>query len=368
MKFCFAKGPWVQMLLLKVLLAGFLVSGVGPVHGAVKWHPGHYVQVNPDKLGEAAFNVVVTNDCFVGAQLIYRWRDFEVTNGVYDFSKLRHWVKFLEAKGKRTMLLLVLQDYSRNGLCVPDYLLNEASYAGGQVVLTNATGQPKRAYPKFWLPAVTDRLIALNEALAKEFDDEPFFEGFCRAEIAVPKPVGDASAYSSQAVQREAQREFAATCKAFQHTLVLIGANWITTKPDFFEQAAQTGVGGVWGPDVAMHHLDNLKALDGTWAYPFYPRYQGKIPLTISDQGAFDDSRNLKGITMDQLWNFVITDREGLYVSHMIWTGWRASFLRVQLPYIQAKKGYIANTVCPENLVKFGGGAETAPKQKPAKL
>jgi len=342
-------------ILCLLLLTAFLPAGA-----AVKWHPGHYALVNPNDGGEAAFNVVVNNDCLVGAQIMFRWRQFEREQGVYDFSELRRWLKYLGSRGKRTMLLLVLQSYGNGGPCVPDYLLQNPAYRGGMVVYHDASGKAVRATPKFWIPAVTDRLIALNAAIAREFDGEPFFEAFQRAEVAVRRPVPDDTGFEPAALNRETLREFTALCGAFRQTIACIGANWATREDTYFRTAAASGVGGIWGPDVVMRHPDNPKALDGTMAYPHYPAYRGKIPLMISDQGGFE-SNAMKGMTMAQVWDFAIADPAGLQVSHMIWTARHKSFHETVLPWLQAKHGFIANTARPENLRLRDGEAGTPP-------
>lgn len=332
-----------------ICMCGAVACNTTTSNRGIKWHPGHYIMVNP-KSPKSAADVVINNPEITGIQLNYKWRDFEKGKGVYDFTHLEEYVEYMKRHGKRTMVLIALQNYNSGGKCVPDYVINGEEYKGGQWIYS---GDKKRCTPKFWVPAVTDRIIALNKALGDKFNKEPYFEAYQRAEIAVHKPHGDNTGFSADAVNKQALREFEALSQAFPHTLVFVGANWATRTDDFFAKASTLPNAGIWGPDVIIRREDQ-DAMTGTWAYAYYPSYSGRIPLAISDQ---IPNRRLAGkFTMDEIWDFVITDPNNLYVNHAIWTSYQQFFKEIELPYIKAKGGYIENTSCPENIVRYGGG------------
>ncbi|MBN1672147.1 MAG: hypothetical protein JXR37_13995 [Kiritimatiellae bacterium] len=338
-----------------------------PLQG-VKWHPGHYVLLSKPARGydQREANEVLRNPYLQGLQLVYRWRDFEKSKDNYDFSSLKGWADYMGSKGKRVTLLLMWQIYGYGTNCVPDYLKTDPVYEGGQSFMTNSAGSSRRCWPNFWVPAVTDRIIALHNALAKELDHHPYFEAYQRAEVSVPKPVGWSGPAFNPTVSAQALREFEALGAAFQHTCVLFGATWITTGEEYFVQAQELGTGGIWGPDLAINTRPekgstaiDITKLNGTWAYPYYPRYRNRIPLGISDQAPtkFLAPHIKSGLfTMDFVWEFAITNPKYLSVNYMFWTGWQPYFWSTELPYINAKQGYI-NTTCPENITKHGGGA-----------
>ncbi|MEL7541738.1 MAG: hypothetical protein AAGJ51_12615, partial [Pseudomonadota bacterium] len=65
------------------------------------------------------------HDRFDGAQIMYRWRDLEPTEGKYDFSRIRSDIDYLKARDKRLFVQLQDVTFSAKYKPVPDYLLTE---------------------------------------------------------------------------------------------------------------------------------------------------------------------------------------------------------------------------------------------------
>src|SRR5690606_35466051 len=105
---------------------------------------------------------------------------------------------------------------------------------------------------RIWDPAVTDRLIALYQALAEEFDKDPYFEGVMLIrETATNGEVFDNS-YSQQAYVKQLKRLAKAGGEAFRRSNVIMSVNWPgdqATVDELISYNAEVGV-GQGGPDV----------------------------------------------------------------------------------------------------------------------
>lgn len=121
------------------------------------------------------------HDRFDGAQIMYRWRDLEPTEGKYDFSGIRSDIDYLKARDKRLFVQLQDVTFSAKYKPVPDYLLTER-FAGG-VVPYVANGATIGWISKRWNPEVQARFGALLQALGAEFDGE--IEGINLQETAI---------------------------------------------------------------------------------------------------------------------------------------------------------------------------------------
>lgn len=343
---------------------------------AVKWHPGHYLFITKpyDGYTQEGASLAVNNVNFKGVQLRYFWRQLETNQG-YQLSHLGGWLDYMQSHNKHIALLAMLQTYDSSPQCVPDYMLTDPIYEGGQYLyhgIQNGQEVITRCTPKFWVPAVTDRVIALETAISQAFDSHPALEIFNRAELAV-NPISDDQSYlnhgGNNGVLNEATRELGViNGNLFKHTSVLVGANWVSN--DRFFKKTEEGGNGIWGPDVIIR-TDNPKILTGQDSrtqqnmptmYPFFPIYRPRIPLGIADQGP--DKRFAPHypdyITMDDIWGFIITDPTLLYVNYTFWTPYASFFKNVELPYINAHNGQIVNTACPQSIITHKGGCDTS--------
>lgn len=341
-----------------------------PAAGGIKWHPGHYIYTsNPvSKPGEV--DKALASPFITGVMIRVMWNrdNLEPRKGQYDFSMIASVLARYQAKGKRLQILWMDQDYWGND-CVPQYLRDPAhpdydpAYKGGQVKSGN------RCVPKYWVPAVMDRLIAANAALGARFDKEAYFESFSTAETAAPC-LGDPEC--SPGVQAEQFiRQHNALPAAFPHTLAFVHGNWTPSTDRVTANMYAKGL-GLDGPDLTV--IGPKDPSQGpSWGYTCYNSvfvssggcktdYYQKIPLGIGGQVGLERSIQ-DGYTMAEIFDFAITSPKGLRVSHMAWSqpyqtpGF--SFNGTILPYVESKRGTIMNTVCPENLVKFRGGCRT---------
>ncbi|MEM9631762.1 MAG: hypothetical protein AAGA50_10585 [Pseudomonadota bacterium] len=127
-------------------------------------------------------HVLLTNDNFSGAQIMYPWRQLEPSKGQYDFSDIREDVDYLAAHGKRLFIQLQDASFTPDYKPVPDYLL-DADNGGGAVPQYAESGDVEGWVAKRWDDRVQVRFAALLEALGKEFDGE--IEGINLQETAI---------------------------------------------------------------------------------------------------------------------------------------------------------------------------------------
>ena len=160
---------------------------------AFKWNPGHYmntgtierVDPNHSKNVKRSTLLSIADTPFQGAQVRYGWGVLEPSKNNYDFSRIREHRDILASIGKRLIIQLQDRTFRDDGPppdhIMPAYLMEDPIYEGGWA----RRGEMRGTAPKLWLPTVMDRHIALQAALAAEFDDDPWIEMFRFEETAL---------------------------------------------------------------------------------------------------------------------------------------------------------------------------------------
>ena len=325
-----------------VMTALLFLSGVVNVSAdEKKWHPGHYMLVWQNS-GIKKINKILNEPNFKGAIFWHSWRELESSKGVYNFSVITNELRASEAHDKRFALQLLDKTFgSKYAPCVPDYMLKEPVYQGGQSLRKNGYGEVIDCVPKRWIPAVQDRLIALYTALGKRFDAEPYFEAIQNTENVIsPRP--DMRGYSVAAHTEQLKRGLTALVKAFPHTQVFQKVNWQRSEVAALVAHARTIGAGIGGPDIMPTHQ--------TDAYPHYRANYGKMPLAMDGQpGGVAKYLRSGEVDFDDIFRFVATHPDGLRTNYVFWapsenTFW--SFERKVKPVVNKYKGYI-NKACP---------------------
>jgi hypothetical protein len=151
------------MLLYALLLS---ISSLAP-----KLHHYVFYNIHRERITDSVF---LHTRALEGAQLKYSWRELEPEKDRYDFSAVEHDLQFLHAHHKK--LWIQLQDVSFDSarLNVPDYLLHDSVYHGGNALTyyKDAAGVRHNggAVARRWDAAVQQRFAALLNALGHEFD------------------------------------------------------------------------------------------------------------------------------------------------------------------------------------------------------
>lgn len=331
----------------KILLREANTLGTVSVRNRVKWHPGHYLEAyHPDRPSEYA---VALNSLYMkGIQMRYKWRDIEIEKGKYNFTDIDRNLAEVKAKGKTLLIYLLDQDYWGNS-CIPDYMTNDPIYCGGQVF------KGKRSNPRLWEPQVMDRYIALYEAIGKRYDSAPNFEGISSNEREI---AARDSTYSDRKYADQIMRVQVALAKAFPTSMVFESLGWTPHIDEIVQNVYKLGL-GITCSDLILPGNFSYKGrtYSHSWIYPYYHSMRGKIPMANSGQVGLQASFG-SGHSMEQIFNYAVGDEtSGLQLTHMMWAvPWDPpgfTFEGTILPVIEAKNGFVANTKCPENLLKF---------------
>lgn len=205
-----------------------------PMVKGIKWHPGHYVDTDtidrPDPADPRNVSLSVLRSIdgtpFEGALIRYYWATLEPTKGGYDFSRIRLHRDTLAAIGKRLIVQIQDRTFSGNGppaaTQLPSYLIDgtNSAYAGGWAPRGDNVG----IAPKLWIAAVMDREIALQSALAAEFDDDPWVEivSFEETSLFNLEPSG----YTRSAMTTQYHRLADAMSASWSQTTVCIPTNF----------------------------------------------------------------------------------------------------------------------------------------------
>ena len=119
---------------------------------------------------------------FVGAQIMYPWKNLEPQEGQYDFSMIEEDYEYLKKNGKKLFIQLQDATFNPNYSGVPEYLLTK-EYDGGTIHQRNESGTPEGWVAKRWNTKVQERFSALLVALGDSFDGK--IEGINLQETAI---------------------------------------------------------------------------------------------------------------------------------------------------------------------------------------
>lgn len=374
---------------LIVLSSGFMASAVadgpptpqnvcvngqcGPASsaaGGIKWHPGHYVWLDPHATQAArmaAIDALSSETSVKGVQVLVNWASLEgPTQGDYSqgFALIDSYLAKLGSLKVPKHLMLGVNERSfgtppaagtscldaADGL-LPDYLA-KMSDGGCAIALPNAAGNLK-VMARFWEPAVMDRLIALSLAYANRYDSNPLFEMFMgnsETSVAAPPTANfDMTSYYTQL-----NRWFDASRKVWPHTQLRFAANYGGSNAQMASAISYVTTGGgviVGGPDPELP-LPNITrtvqanqifrgAIGGTDLRPTVP-WVGEV----QDMGL--------GFKFTQLPSDIYTyEAKTMHASYMIWlrNTWDGGAAQMWdtgiLPFIKSINGAVPGIDCP---------------------
>ena len=212
------------ILALSALLA-FVAAAQS--NAAMKWHPGHYVWLDPGNSQSAHFkhiDEIASVPSVKGVEIQLYWYGLEPKKGSYNFSVIDAYLAKL--KSLKTPKRLIVRVMDRNfggglGGTVPDYL-RTSTYNGGIVPMGYGN------VARIWEAPVNDRLIALFQALGARYNSNPLLEGFMTTETSIswgtkPIPKG----YSIDTLTTQYLRFIAAARKSMPNTGLFLGINFL---------------------------------------------------------------------------------------------------------------------------------------------
>jgi hypothetical protein len=283
----------------------------------IKFHPGHYVAVEPGPTDELAQIKYLDDPAVKGVNKRYFWRTIEPEKGEYDFASIEKDLDYLASQGKQLIVFLNDKSFSEKG-ALPHFLSEYELYSdwGG-------------FSPVRWHPVVIERFVALGKALGERFDSHPNFEG-----IAIQE--------SAMEITEEGYRTFGYTAEKYRDALItiLVGlqdalpkshvfwySNFLPENDGYLRQIADTiEDSGVFmgGPDILPYNRWISKI-----SYPMYKEYQDRLTLFCSAQG--DSYKHHKNdirvdeqepiheegyLTMEEIFLFA---RDSLHVRYLFW-------------------------------------------------
>jgi hypothetical protein len=186
-----------------------------------------------------------------GVLVAWLWRAVEKSKGVYDFSSIDAYLAKLKSLPKPKRLIIRIEERgfsSPTVTSVPDYLKTDPIYNGGEVPMGNGV------VARIWEPAVMDRLIALDAALAARYDADPYVEGISTSETAIgfnstyPAPVS----YTPTALLTQFKRHVTAARAKWKRSQVFLSTNYLGTDAQMEDliKHAMNNHTNVGGPDV----------------------------------------------------------------------------------------------------------------------
>ncbi len=338
------------------------------VAGGMKWHPGHYVWLDPNSSLASQLQSIdsLSNEPTVqGVQVFVPWDALEGAQGDYSkgFALVDQYLAELaKSKTPKRMILGVFERKFGNpkpagtscadatdGL-LPDYI-STLPQGGCALALPGAAGG-LTVVARVWDQSVMDRLIALSQAYGNRYDSNPLMEMFIgndETSIAAP-PSSD---YSDGAYISQLKRWFDASRGAWPHTQLRLEINWLGND----SQAADlikyvSGYGIVGGPDPELPVPNVTRTIQGNQVFR-------------AIRGGGQDQRNVMpwigevqefglGVKFTQEPSYLADYNSNvMHGSYMVWlmNGWLGGpdqrWSTGILPYIRSINGRIANTACP---------------------
>ena len=255
-------------------------DGTCPIH---RDDISHFVYFARDR-GRMRSHPFLDHSRFVGAQIMYRWRDLEPREGKYDFSKIRSDLKYLRARDKKLFIQLQDGTFSAKHKPVPDYILSD-DYAGG-IVPYRANDRTIGWISRRWDPRVQERFAALLTALGEEFDGE--IEGINLQESAIDVAEGLDPTFTPAKYADAIKANMSALKQAFPSSTTMQYANfmpgeWLPWEDEgylsgIYAHGEAIGV-GLGAPDLMVNRRAQLN-------HPIAMMHEGtySVPLGIAVQ------------------------------------------------------------------------------------
>jgi hypothetical protein len=201
-----------------------------------KFFPGHYLSMSVrmghglPALGSSDDKTPLVREVpeWPGYLVEYGWKHLEPQFGVYDFSQIEEDLITTVAHGKVMAIYLEERayrpehDFPGPNYMNPDHPDYDSYYAGSFYIDTITN---KGYKPAFWKRPVSDRFIALIEALGAAFDDHPAIAAMTVGETALNGAM-EQPGYTGIAYGEHLIRFHEAAAAAFPTTIVAQGVNW----------------------------------------------------------------------------------------------------------------------------------------------
>jgi hypothetical protein len=211
--------------------------------GYKKWHVGHGVKDGAERsISASELSVASGYSKFGFVECNIMWGQVEPTIGNYDFSMVTTNLNALKAIGKRMVLVVAWKRFGSTSPAnmIPADMINNAAYGNGYTANATTVG----ATANIWLSAVSDKYIAMLQALAAQFDSDPSFEMFRVSESAPSLSQPLPSSYTRPLLADQLKRIYLAGAIAFKNTIFCANINSLAGEvANLIEYAYSVGCG-----------------------------------------------------------------------------------------------------------------------------
>jgi hypothetical protein len=255
-----------------------------PITGShiIKWNPGHYLAsggvLNPGAtIANSSFlpwelDSLNNQNAFIGYRMFITWAALEPTQGNYDFSQINSVLTYLKTQLNvpKHLVLVVLPgsftNVSPGSSTIPQYILSGSQYGpGGYRVggkITNSgygwwggDGNGNTSAACLYRPTVLARWLALQQALGKAYDSEPYFEAIMFQEDSWVEGAwgtnGAPDYPGGNTTLPMYENILTTTVAAFPHTTVIEENTWCCGTPSLTTQLEQFMVQNRVAPGTA---------------------------------------------------------------------------------------------------------------------
>lgn len=221
-------------------------SSVGDNTNGKKWNPGHYLRTQGNHaqadtakyLSSVTAQLSKTGDSpeIKGAHVLYAWGVLEPSLGKYDWEPIYTHLNYLSSRGKKLILTVQTKCFSK------DCTNLAPSDLASEVYVTPK--DPPTLIIETWEERNMDLYIALMQAMAAEFDDNPALEMILGAESAPSLKGSTPTNFSKDIFATQLKRMYSAQAAAFKNTNVVANVNFLTNQvSDLVEHAFKVGIG-----------------------------------------------------------------------------------------------------------------------------
>lgn len=266
----------------------------------------------------------LSNKCVSGAQIIYSWKQLEPHKNIYDFSKIKKDLHYLNKTHKKLFIQIQDRSFEPTVFNVPDYIRDETTYHGGVAMQYDHPGEGKPItsgwVARVWDPAVRERFQLLINKLAAEFDGKIY--GINLPETAVDFDENNPPKGYTQDHYFYAELEnISVLRKAFHKSLVVQYINFFPGEWNndhrymsrLFSYATNHQI-GLGGPDVAPYKTAHMKN-----SYPFFHKLKGKLLVSMAIQEPDYTYKNPKTGEPYSFSDFYHFTHDYLYANIIFW-------------------------------------------------
>jgi hypothetical protein len=272
--------PWVVCAAPSSTSTTAASPSVDSDHRVIKYHPGHYIELDPGEGSGGPAGWLATIASLRGAtgvkgvMLVQPWSHLEFAENVYTqgvradaqgFALIDQLLSACRDAGLQFMLRVDdrsfgnAQTYSAPSSFgkLPPYFDELRTATGAPAYVDAAAGMSwngnLQMMAKIWDPVVMQRYIALTQAYGARYDAHPNFEMWVTSETAIPVPIDDGG-FSNDAYVAQLQAWMPAARAAFPTTGLRISTDFLDTPAQFsalFDAALPYAI-AMGGPDVKV--------------------------------------------------------------------------------------------------------------------